>query len=113
MDEATAEGCDQIGMLDEILADPALRLAAITRHARRHVGLERDALLLAITADVDACIPLSLHDLVDRTVESVRHLLRIDRLARFALDQELGDRLVARQAADMRGQDAVAAGKHS
>ena len=33
-------------------------------------------------------------------------------LAGLALDQELGDRLVARQAADMRGQDAVAAGEH-
>ena len=43
---------------------------------------------------------------------SPRHLPRIDRLARLALDQQLGDRLVARQAADMRGQDAVAAGDH-
>src|SRR4051812_24645896 len=99
-------------MLDEILADATLRLATVTGHARRHVGLERDALLLAVIADVDAGVLLLVHDLGDRPVELVRHSLRIDRLSRLALDQQLGDRLVARQAADMRGQDAVAAHQH-
>ena len=110
--EAAAERRDQIGVLDEILADAALALAAVAGHARRHVGLERDALLLAIVTDVDAGILLPLHHLGDRAVEFVRHFLRIDLPVCLALDQKLGDRLVARQAADMRGQDAVAAGEH-
>jgi len=99
-------------MLDEVLADAALRLTAVSRHPRRHVGLERDALLLAVIADVHASILLALHHLGHCAVKFVRHLLRVDRLARFALDQQLGDRFVARQATDMGGQDAVAARKH-
>jgi hypothetical protein len=55
---------------------------------------------------------LFLHDLGDCAVELVRHVFRIDRLARLALDQQLCDGVVARQAADMRGQNAVAAGEH-
>ena len=113
MHEAPAERRHQVGMLDEVLADAALRLAAIAAHARRHVGLERDALLLAVIADVDAGVLLPLDHLGDRTVELVRHFFRIDRLASLALDQQLGDRLVARQAADMGGQNAVAAGEHA
>ena len=54
MNEAPSKGLHQIGMLDEILADAALALAAVAGHARRHIGLERDALLLAVIADVDA-----------------------------------------------------------
>jgi hypothetical protein len=110
--EAPGEGRHQVGVLDEILADAPLRLAAIAAHARRHVGLERDALLLAVIADVDAGVLLPPHHFADRTVELVGHPLHIDRLAGLALDQQFGDGVVARQAADMGSQNAVAAGQH-
>src|SRR5205085_6913693 len=112
VNKTPAEGRDQIGMLDEILADAALALAAIAAHTRSHVGLECDALLLAVIADVDAGLSLPLHHVGDRAVHLAVYPSPVDCLTRLALDQQFGQRLVARQAADVGRQDAVAAGDH-
>ena len=59
---------DQFGEFLELPAAAALRHAGETCHALRHVGLEADALLLAVVADVDAGIHLRLHDVAHRLV---------------------------------------------
>ncbi len=52
--KAAREVADEVGKFLELASAAALRHAAEARHARRHVGLEADALLLAVVADVDA-----------------------------------------------------------
>ena len=96
----------------ELASAAALGFAAEARHALRYVGLEADALLLAVVADVDAGVFL----LGDPVTHCLFHLRLEQRLvvafARLALDKKLAQRLVARQAADMGGEDAVAAQNH-
>ena len=81
---------DQLRHLLEVLADLALGFAAEARHARGDVGLEADALLLAVVADVDAGRDLRVDDLAHRAVHLGGHGGRVDRLAGLAADQQVG-----------------------
>ena len=68
-----------LGKLRELLelaSAPALRHAAEAGHALRHVGLEADALLLSVIADIDAGSGLPVDDVADRFVQLSCHLGR-------------------------------------
>ena len=67
----------------EFPSAPPFRDAAKTGHALRHVGLESDALLLAVIADIDAGRFLFLHDVANRLVHLGRHLGGVEGLAGF------------------------------
>ena len=99
----------QLGKFLEFAPAPALRHAAKAAHALRHVGLEADALLLAVIADVDAGGRLLVDHVAHRLVHFGGHFGGIEFLARFLAHQQVGKLLVARQAADMGGQNAVPA----
>ena len=99
----------QFGEFLELAAAPALRFAAEARHALRHVGLKADPLLLAVVADIDARFLLLDDDVADRLFHFGIEQLLVVAFARLALDQKLAQRFVARQAADMGCQDAIAA----
>ncbi len=103
---------DQIGEFLELASAPALRHAGKTRHPLRHVGLETDALLLPVIADVDAGFLLLRHDVAHRLFHLGVEVRLIVALARLAAHQKLAERLVARQAADMRRKDSVPAQDH-
>ena len=49
---------DEFGKLLVVAPAPPFRFAGETRHALRHVGLEADALLFAVIADIDAGLHL-------------------------------------------------------
>ncbi len=100
---------DQFGKFLEFAAAAALRHAGETRHALRHIGLKADAALLAVIADVDAGLDLLLDDVADRLVHFVGQHFGVVAGAFFLRDQQVAERLVARQAADMGGENAVAA----
>ena len=104
--------CHQLGEFLEFAAAPALRHAAEAGHALRHIGLEADALLLAVIADVDAGRDLLVDHMAYRLVHLGGHLLGVECLAGFLAHQQVGQLLVARQAADMGGQNAVPAEDH-
>src|SRR5262249_655960 len=67
---------------------------------------------LAVIADVDAGGLLLRDHAAHRLIHLRIEYGLVDRLSRLAPDQEIGQRVVARQAADMGGQDAVAAELH-
>ena len=100
---------DQLGKLLELAAAAALRHAGKARHALRHVGLETDPPLLAVIADVDAGFHLLADDVAHRLVHFVGEHRRVEFFAVLLLDQKVAQRLVARQAADMGGENTVAA----
>ena len=101
--------CTQLGEFLELAPAPTLRFAAEARHALRHVGLKADALLLAVVADVDAGFLLLGDHVAHRLVHFGVEQRLVIAFACLAPDQKLAQRLVARQAADMGRQDAVAA----
>ena len=110
--EAVLQVVHELGKLLELAAAPALGYAAEAGHARGHVGLEADPLLLAVVADVDAGRLLLVHHVAHGPVHlGLEHGLVVG-LAGLALDQQVGQHVVARQAADMRGQDSIAAMDH-
>ena len=110
--EAAHQVGQQFGKFLELAPAPALRHAGESGHALRHVGLERNAALLAVIADVDAGFHLLADDVAHRLVHLGRHHLRVVILAFLLRHQQVGELLVARQAADMGGEDAVAAENH-
>jgi len=112
MRKAVREIAHQVGKLLEFAAPPPLGFAAKARHARRHVSLKADALLLAVVADVDAGVFLFIHHMPDRLFHLRFELRGVVTLAGFALDQKIAQAFAARQAADVGGQNAVAAEDH-
>ena len=110
--EAAHQVGQQLRELLELAAAAALRHAGEAGHALRHVGLEPDPALLAVVADVDAGVHLRLDDVADRLVHLVGQHLGVVRLAFLLRHQQVGQLFVARQAADMGGEDAVAAENH-
>ena len=110
--KAPRQIAQQLGEFLELAAAAALRHPGKARHALRHIGLETDPPLLAVIADVDAGFHLLGHDVADRLVHFVGEQFWIERLALLLGDQEIAQRLVARQAADMGGEDTVAAENH-
>ena len=107
--EPACEILHQLGKLLELAAAPALGLAAETRHPLRHIGLKADALLLAVIAAVDAGLLLFGDHVAHRRVHLGLKLRLVVAFARLAPDQQLAQRFAARQAADMGGENAVAA----
>ena len=103
---------DQLREFLEIAPAPALRFAREARHALRHVSLEPDALLLAVIGDVDARRGLLVDHAVHREIHLARKLVFVDRFAVFAPDKKLGQGLIARQTADVGGENPVAAEDH-
>ena len=103
---------EQVRELLELAAAAALRYAGEAGHALRHVGLEANPALLAVVADVDARVHLSLDDMADRLVLFIGHRLGVDGLALVLRHQQVGQLFVARQAADVGGENAVAAEDH-
>ena len=93
----------------ELAPAAALGFAAEARHALRHIGLEADALLLAVVADVDAGLLLLGDHMAHRLLHRGVQLRLVVAFAGLAPHQKLAQRRAARQAADMRGQDALAA----
>ena len=112
MREAVLEICHHLREFLEFPSAPPLRHAAEAGHALRHIGLEPDALLLAVIADIDAGRCLLVHDMAHGLVHFGRHLGGVEGLAGLLPDQHVGELFVARQAADMRDQDPVAAHFH-
>ena len=106
--KAPHQQCDQFGKLLEFLAAPALRHAGKAGHALRHIGLETDALLFAVVADVDAGGLLMVHDIADRAVHLGVEFLVVVGRAGLLPDQQVGQLFIARQAANVGGQNAVA-----
>ena len=111
--EAPLEHLDQLRHFLEILADLAFGCAAEARHALRDIGLEADALLLAVVADVDAGRDLARDGVAHGAVHLLGERSCVDRLAGLPPDQQVGERGVARQAADVGRQDAVVAQDHA
>ena len=87
-------------------------LAAETGQAMPHIEHEGFARLLAVVDHVEAGLDLLLHDRPDRGAAFALDLGRIDRLAAHALREQPRQRGGARQAAGMRGQNAVFAALH-
>jgi len=110
--EPAREILRQLGKFLELAPAPALGFAAEAGHALRHVRLEADALLLAIVADVDAGLLLLARDVAHRRLHLRFELPFVKAFARLTAYQQLAQRFVARQAADVGGEDAVAACNH-
>ena len=102
----------EVGKLDELLAEGALGDAAEAAHALRHVGLETDAALLAVIGDVDAGLRLLLQHVGDARFDRLAQLGLVHRLALLLIEQQGAERLGAREAADVRGQNAFVTALH-
>ncbi len=96
----------------EFASATPFRYAAETAHALRHISLEADALLLAVITDVDAGGSLFLHHVAHGFIHFRGHFRGVEFFARFLAYQQVGQLLIARQAADMGGQNAVPAEDH-
>ena len=110
--EAAHQISEQLRELLELAAAPALGYAGEARHALRHVGLETDALLFAIVADVDAGGHLLRNHVTDGLVHLGGENLRVVGLAFLLRHQQVGEFFVPRQAANVGGEDAIAAEDH-
>jgi hypothetical protein len=110
--KATHEILHKVGKFLKFPTAPALGYAAEPGHPLRHIGLKTDALLFAVIADVDPGFFLFLDDMPHRFVHLGVERGTIDLLAGLTLDEKLGQRLVARQAADMGRKNAVTARDH-
>src|SRR5262249_2293698 len=87
-------------------------LSAKTLHTLRDISLEADARLLAVVHDVDAGGGLLGNHMAHSGFALARKLGLVDRFAGFVADQEAGHNRIARQAADMLGEDAFIASLH-
>ena len=76
------------------------------------VGDEADAAHLAVGDDVDAGLRLPPHGLGDGALDARRERRLVDRLAALLLQDHRPQIVGPRQAADMRGQDAIGAAFH-
>ncbi len=97
MGKAPCQVRHQFGKFLEFLAAAALRHAAETGHALRHISLEADALLFAVIADIDAGRDLLIDDMVHRFVHFRRHFIGVEFFAGFLAHQQIGKLLIARQ----------------
>ena len=89
MRESMCQIAHQFREFLEFAAAPAFGFAGKARHARRHISLKADALLLAVIADVDAGLLLFVHDVPDGLFHLRVELRGVIALARFALDQKV------------------------
>ncbi len=110
--EAELEDLHQFREGFVIASAPPLRFAAEAGHPLRNIGLKTDALLFAIVADIDARLRLLIDNVANGAVHFRGQHFRVDRHALFALDQQFGESLAPRQAAYVRGKNAVLADEH-
>ena len=75
---------DEFGKLLVVPPAPAFRFAGETRHPLRHVGLEADALLFAVVADIDAGLDLLFDDMAHGAIHFEIQLRFVDGDAFFA-----------------------------
>jgi hypothetical protein len=69
---------------------PAFGFSGETRHALRDVGLESDALLFPVIANIDAGLDLLFDNVADRAIHFEIELRFIDGNALFAGDEQAG-----------------------
>jgi len=100
------------GKVGKFLRAAPVRLAAETRHAVRHVGLEPDPPLLAVVRDVDAGVELPLEDVRDTVFDRGIERAAIDAFPELGTNEQIVERFAPRQAADMGHQNAVFAFPH-
>src|SRR5215475_9390982 len=112
MGEAPHQARDQFRKFLELAPAPALRNASEAAHALRNVSLKADALLLSVIADVDACRELLLHHMANGLIHFRVHFLCVECFTGLLADQQIRELFVARQAADVSGENAVAAEDH-
>ena len=104
---------EQARKLHQVLPGLARRVAGEAGEAVRDVGGVADLAHLAVADHVDAGRDLLLHDCLDGIGDDRAAAGGVVRdLAVLAREQHIGDRLRARQAADMRGENALGAGPH-
>ncbi len=94
---------DQVGKFLEFTSAPALRYTTKTGHALRDVSLESNTALLAVIANVDADFHLLFDDMAHCRIHFRGHHLRVVVLAFLLCHEEVGQFLIAWQAADMGG----------
>src|SRR5262249_38979846 len=110
--EALGQQLAVVGELGHVARPRPVRLAAEARHALGHVGLEADAALLAVIADVDAELALLAEHEGDAAFDLGVELGAVDALAELGTDQQLVEPAATRQAPDMRHQDPLVAPAH-
>src|SRR5690348_12725261 len=97
---ATRESLHQqlakLGKVRDVARARPLRLAREAGHALGNIGLEADASLLAVVADVDADLVLVADDMGDATVDLGIERSAIHRPAQLAANQELIERPTSR-----------------
>ena len=109
-------------VLDEQLVDDFREVAEVGGHELRavgkaavalhHVVAEADLAHLAVGDDVDAGLPLARHHVDDRLLDASLQLRLVDRLFIEEIPHHAREIGRPRQAAGMRGQDAVVAPLH-
>src|SRR5262249_5874492 len=102
----------ELGIAIDVGARGTLPAPAQAGEALAQIQEERLPLLLAVVADVDAGRRLLRHDRVQRVAAGGDGLGRVDRLAARARYEQAREALRARQAAGMRGEDALGAAPH-
>ena len=109
--ESAASDRPPIRETPRIRAHAGVSKAAKAAHALRHIGLETDPVLLAVIADVDpGCHCFST---TWRTALSISEAITLaSNPCPLPGHQQIGQFFVARQAADMGGQNAVPAEDH-
>ncbi len=120
-DRAAADGAEVLGRrarLGEPVAEPGIGVEVGGGRARdvadleaaepvTDVGRVADLAHLAVTHEVDACVDLVAHALLDRFPDGALVGLTVDGLALVLGEDLVDDRLRSRQAADVRRQDAA------
>ena len=112
MGETPHQARDQLGKFLEFAPAPAFRYAGKSAHALRHVSLKADPRCspsLPISMPAASCLSTTW-----RTALSISAAISLasNVLARFLTEQQIGQFFIARQAADMGGQDAIPAEDH-
>ena len=102
----------ELGELDELLAERALRYAAEAVHALRKVGLKSDAPLLAVIGAVDPGFGLLRQHVGNARIGKLVEPGAVDRLALLLVEQHGAQRLAAWNAAGVRRQNAIGAVLH-
>ncbi len=103
---------EQPGEFDQVLAGLARGVAIEAGDAVLDVGRVADLAHLAVADDVDADLDLAAHDVGDRVADRARAAGAVMRRSLVTREQDVRDRLRARQAADVRRQDPVGARAH-
>src|SRR5689334_810854 len=103
----------KFGKVRDVARARPLRLAREAGHALRNIGLEADASLLAVVADVDADLVLPADHVGDAPLELRVEGTAFHCVAELGADQKLVERPAAGEAADVRDQKSLVAPSHA